>query len=160
MNKQERDAKIEEYGRGYDLLVAALAAVPRQSWDYKPSPTDWSVKEIIVHMGDSESMAALRVRKLIVEPGSTIMAYDESGWAGALKYQAQDAEDSIQIIKFARQTTYRLLKTLPEDVFRHSVVHPEYDEPYTFDQWLRIYSRHIPDHIEQLQKSYEAWKKR
>lgn len=160
MNKQERDAKIEEYGRCYDLLVTALAAVPRQAWDYKPSPADWSVKEIIVHMGDSESMAALRVRKLIVEPGSTIMAYNESGWADALKYQAQDAEDSIQIIKFARQSTYRLLKTLPDDVFRHSVIHPEYDEPYTFDQWLRIYSRHIPDHIEQLQKSYEAWKKR
>jgi len=159
MNKQERDAKIEEYGRGYDLLVAALAAVPRAAWEYKPSPADWSVKEIVVHMGDSESMAALRVRKLIVEPGSTLMAYDESGWANALNYQKQDVEDSLQIIKFARQTTYRLLKTLPEDVFHHAAVHPEYDEPYTFDQWLTIYARHIPDHIEQLQKSYEAWKK-
>ncbi len=159
MNKQERDAKIEEYGRGYDLLVAALAAVPRAAWEYKPSPTDWSVKEIVVHMGDSELMAALRVRKLIVEPGSTLMGYDELGWANALNYQNQDVEDSLQIIRFARQTTHRLLKTLPDDVFRHAVVHPEYDEPYTFDQWLTIYAHHIPDHIEQLQKSYEAWKK-
>ncbi len=160
MNKQERDARIEDYGRGYDQLMTALASVPRQAWEYKLSPTDWSVKEIIVHLGDSESMAALRVRKLIVEPGSTLMAYNESGWADALNYQKQDADDSLQIIKFARQSTYRLLKTLPEDVFRHAVVHPEYDEPYTFDQWLAIYSGHIPNHVEQLRKSYEAWKKR
>ncbi len=160
MNKQEREKKIEEYGRGSEILVSALEAVPRESWEYKPSPTDWSVKEIIVHLGDSESMAALRVRKLIVEPGSTLMAYDEAGWAGALHYQKQDAEDSLQIIKYARQSTYRLLKTLHEDAFRHAVVHPEYDEPYTFEQWLTIYASHIPNHVEQLKRSYAAWKQR
>lgn len=160
MNKQEREAKIEEYGHGFDLLAAAVAGIPRESWEYKPAPKEWSIKEIIVHMGDSESMAALRVRKLIVEPGTTLMGYNESGWADALHYLKQDVEDSLQIIKLARQTTYRLLKTLPEEVFRHAVVHPEYDEPYTFDQWLTIYAHHIPDHIEQMRKTYEAWKKR
>lgn len=160
MNKQERDQKIEEYGRGYGLLQAALGAIPREAWEYKPAPNEWSVKEIVVHMGDSESMAALRVRKLIVEPGTTLMAYNESGWADALNYRKQDMEDSLQIIKYARQSTYRLLKMLPDEVFRHAVVHPEYDEPYTFDRWLNIYAHHIPDHIEQMKKSYDAWKKR
>ncbi len=160
MNKQERDAKIEAYGKGYALLAAALKDIPPEAWEYKPSPSEWSVKEILVHMGDSESMAALRLRKLIVEPGTTLMAYNESGWADALNYLKQDAEDSLQIIKYARQSTYRLLKTLPEEVFHHAVIHPEYDEPYTFDRWLTIYADHIPDHIRQMKKSYEAWKKR
>ncbi len=160
MNKKERDEKIEAYGRGYGLLQAALEAIPREAWDYKPAPNEWSVKEIVVHMGDSESMAALRLRKLIVEPGTTLMAYNESGWADALNYRKQDMEDSLQIIKYARQSTYRLLKTLPDEVFRHAVIHPEYDEPYTFDRWLNIYAQHIPDHIEQMKKSYDAWKKR
>ncbi len=52
-------------------------------------------------MGDSESMAALRARKLIVEPGSTLMGYEEAKWAGALDYQEQNLEDSLQIIKLA-----------------------------------------------------------
>ncbi len=160
MDKHERDAKIEEYGHGFDLLQSALAGIPRQAWEFKPAPKEWSVREVIVHMADSESMAALRLRKLIVEPGTTLMAYDESGWADALSYQKQDADDALQVIKYARQTTYRLLKTLPEAVFHHAVVHPEYDEPYTFDQWLTIYSHHIPDHIEQMKKAYEAWEQR
>lgn len=160
MNKQDRQAKIEAYGHGYDLLSAALDAIPRESWEYKASPKDWSVKEVVVHMADSESMAALRVRKLIVEPGSTLMGYNEAGWADALQYQKQDVDDALQIIRLARLSTYRLLKTLPDEVFQHAVVHPEYDEPYTFDQWLTIYSNHIPDHIEQIKKSYHAWQKR
>ena len=160
MNQGERNQKIEDYGRGYDHLLEALAGIPREAWDYKPSAQDWSVHEILVHMGDSESMAALRLRKLIVEPGSTLMGYDEAKWADALEYQKQDADDALQIIKLARQTSYRLLKTLPADVFDHAVEHPESSDPYTFDRWLGIYARHIPDHVEQMKKSYEAWKKK
>jgi hypothetical protein len=160
MNQQERNEKIEQYGRGFDLLTAALAEVPRVAWAFKPAPTEWSVHEIIVHMADSESMAALRVRKLIVEPGSTLMAYEEAKWADALNYLGQSADDALQVIKMARQTTYNLLKTLPDEVFSHSVTHPEYSELYTFDKWLNIYSRHIPDHVEQLKNAYRVWQGR
>ena len=160
MDQNERYEKIEQYGYGYSLLTAALAKLPREAWDFKASSEDWSVHEIIVHMGDSESMAALRVRKLIVEPGSKLMGYEEAKWAGALDYQKQNLEDSLEIIKLARQSTYQLLKSLPEEVFTHSVTHPEYSEPYTFDKWLTIYAKHIPDHIEQIKKSVEVWKKR
>jgi len=158
MNATERNEKIDLYGRGYDLLNAALAEIPREAWKFKPSPTDWSVHEIIVHMADSESMSALRVRKLIVEPGSMLMGYEEAKWADALDYHSHSVDDALQVIKYARQTTYNLLKTLPDEIFEHSVKHQEYDEPYTFEKWLNIYARHIPDHIEQLKKSFEAWK--
>jgi hypothetical protein len=160
MDKEERSRRIEEYGRGHQVLTEALAAIPRAAWRHKPAADEWSVHEIIVHIGDSESMAALRVRKLIVEPGSILMGYEEGKWAGALDYQKQDVEDSLQIIKMARQTTYRLLKTLPDEVFEHSVKHPEYSEPYTMEKWLNIYARHIPDHVEQLKKAAEGWKKK
>jgi DinB superfamily len=159
MNEAERKQKIEAYGRGYDHLLEALADIPREAWDFKPSPTDWSVHEVIVHMADSESMAALRLRKLIVEPGTTLMGYEEAKWADALEYQKQDADDALQIIKLARQTTYRILRTLPPEVFSHSLTHPEYSDPYTFDKWLSIYANHIPDHVDQMKRAYEAWRK-
>jgi hypothetical protein len=159
MDKKERNEKIEAYGRGFDLLKAALAEIPKEAWKARPQPNEWSVHEIAVHMADSESMSALRVRKLIVKPGSMLMGYEESKWADALSYKDQNVEDALQIIKLARLTTYRLLKTLPDEIFTHSVTHPEYKEPYTFEGWLNIYARHIPDHIEQIKKTVEAWKK-
>ncbi len=159
MNIKERNEKIEQYGRGFNLLMAALAEVPKEAWDARPEPNEWSVHEIVVHMADSESMSALRVRKLIVEPGSTLMGYEEAKWADALSYKKQSVDDALQIIKLARQTTYHLLKTLPDEVFTHSVTHPEFSEPYTFERWLNIYARHIPDHIEQIKKAVEMVKK-
>ena len=158
MDREEINEKIEQYGRGFDLLTAALAEVPREAWSYRPVPDEWSVHEIIVHMADSESMSALRARKLIVEPSSMLMGYEEAKWADALDYKKQSAEDALEIIRLARQSTYNLLKRQPDEIFTHSVIHPEYpDAPYTFEQWLIIYARHIPDHIEQLKRSYQAW---
>ena len=43
MNIQERNEKIELYGRGVDLLEQALQEIPREMWQFKPAPTEWSV---------------------------------------------------------------------------------------------------------------------
>jgi hypothetical protein len=158
MNKQEREEKIELYSRGYDLLKAALADVPQEAMKFKPAPTEWSVYEIIIHIADSESNAALRARKLIVEPGGTLMGYDQDSWANTLHYHDHNLEDALETTRLVRKTTYELLKRQPDEVFKNTVKHPEYDEPYTFEQWINIYSAHIPGHIEQIQNNMMLWR--
>lgn len=164
MNRDECNELIEEYGRGFDLLNAALVEVPREAWEFKPAPNEWSIHEILLHFKDSESLGVIRLHKLIAEPGSTLMTYDEGKWAEALGYQNQDVDDALQIFKLTRKMTYHLLKILPDDVFSYSVIHPEgnvypeYGDAYTFEKWLHIYTRHVPDHVEQLKRTYQAWK--
>lgn len=158
MTPEERNDKIELYGRGYDLLIEALKEIPREMWQFKPAPAEWSVHEVLVHLADSESNAALRARKLIAEPGGSLMGYDQDRWAVMLDYHDQSDEDALEIVRLVRKTTYALLKKQPDSVFEHSVNHPEYDEPYTFAQWLDIYSAHIPGHIEQIQNNYRIWR--
>ena len=160
MDKQERESKIELYGRGYDLLIAALSEIPREAWLFKPEHKEWSVYEVLIHLADSESNAALRARKLIVEPGGAVMAYDQDTWTNELNYHDHDYEDALEIVRLVRKTTYGLLQKQPDEVFEHSVQHPEYDEPYTFEQWLNIYSAHIPGHIEQIRNNYKIWRDR
>jgi len=158
MTPEERMEKIELYGRGFDQLTATLAEIPKEAWKFKPEPTEWSVHEIIIHLADSESNAALRARKLAVEPGDTLMGYDQDVWANNLNYHDQNPEDALQFVKYARLTTYYWLKTLPDEVFTHTVIHPEYDEPYTFEMWVDIYSAHIPGHIEQIENDVKIWR--
>lgn len=159
MNITERNEKIELYGRGFDLLKAALSEVPQEAMKFKPEPTEWSIYEIIIHIADSETNAALRARKLIVEPGGSLMGYDQDAWAVTLNYHDHNLEDALDATRIARKTTYELLKRQPEEVFSHSIIHPEYKDPYTFDKWVDIYSAHIPGHIEQIKNNMTIWKK-
>lgn len=157
MASEKRLAKIEEYGRGYDLLIEVLKQLPKEMWQFKPSPKDWSVHEIIIHLADSETNSYLRARRLIAEPGQPLTAYDQDVWAEVLDYHQQSTDEALQILQFVRLTTYKLLKTLPEEVWSNTVVHPEYDEPYSFTQWLEIYADHIPNHIEQMKENQHIW---
>jgi hypothetical protein len=127
---------------------------------FKPEPKEWSVHEIIIHIADSETNAALRARKLIVEPGGTLMGYDQDQWAIELNYHDMDLEDALEATRIARKTTYALLKRQPEEVFSHWLKHPEMEGQYSFEKWINIYSGHIPGHIEQIQNNITAWKKR
>jgi len=158
MNNEERNEKIELYGNGFSMLVEILKDIPREMWQFKPAPTEWSIHEVIIHLADSESNSALRARMLIVEPGGTLMGYDQPKWADTLDYHDQDIEDALEVTRLARKTTYELLKKQPNEVFTHSVRHPEYEEPYTFDDWVNIYSAHIPGHIEQIMNNYKIWR--
>ena len=161
MNNEERNEKIELYGRGFDLLIAALKEVPIGAMKFKPEPKEWSVHEIVVHIADSETNAAMRARKLMVEPGGTLMAYDQDKWANELNYHDQSMEDALETTRLVRKTTYALLKKVPAEVFEtHTLKHPEMpDVHYTLDRWLSIYSNHIPGHIEQIQNNVALWKK-
>ena len=106
----------------------------------------------------ASSNAALRARKLIVEPGGTLMGYDQEKWTVDLEYHDQSYEDALEIVRLVRKTTYELLKKQPDQVFEHWVKHPEYEEPYTFENWLNIYSAHIPGHIDQIRNNYKIWR--
>ena len=53
MNKQERNEKIELYGRGHDLLMQTLKDIPREMWKFKPEPKEWSVHEVLIHIAES-----------------------------------------------------------------------------------------------------------
>ncbi|MBI3159592.1 MAG: DinB family protein [Chloroflexi bacterium] len=158
MDKQERDALIEEYGAGYRKLKACLDSLPREMWQFKPASTEWSVHEIIVHLADSESNSALRARRLIVEPGQSVMAYDQDVWANGLNYHDQNWEDALETVRLVRKSTYELLKMQPDEVWTHAAVHPEFSDPYTFERWLKIYAAHIPGHIDQMRGNEKVWK--
>ncbi|MDH5605383.1 MAG: DinB family protein [Anaerolineae bacterium] len=157
MDAEQRKDLIEQYRRGYDELAACLNDIPAEMWQFKPEPHEWSVHEIIVHLADSESNSALRARLLIAEPGGALMVYDQDLWAKALDYHSQDWQDALQILKYARKSTYALIKDLPDEIWVHTARHPEYDEPYHFEMWLKIYAGHIPGHIKQIQNNHKLW---
>lgn len=153
---EDRAAKIESYGKAYDFLVESLKKFPQEMWCFKSEKNPWSIHNIIVHITDSEANSYIRCRRFVAEPGKDVLAYDENLWVSALDYDSQSAEDALALFKLLRGTTYNLIKPLPVSVWSNTVNHTE-NGTMTFDDWLDIYEQHIPDHVEQMQKTYDEW---
>lgn len=156
MTNQERTQKIELYGNAYQILTEGLKQFPKEMWQFKPAPDEWSVHELIVHITDSEANSFVRCRRFIAEPGSQVMAYDENQWGVALNYHGQSTDDALELFRWLRNNSYKLIKTLPESTWANTIYHPE-NGTMTMEEWLDMYARHVPDHLEQMQGVYKAW---
>ncbi len=151
MTLEERSRKIEAYGAAHRQLLAALERFPRGMWQFRPAPDRWTIHEIVVHIADSEANSYIRCRRLIAEPGSAVLGYDENKWAQVLHYHDQNADEAIELFKWLRRMSHALIKTLPDTAWSNTVVHSE-NGVMSMDDWLDTYERHIPDHIEQMQR--------
>jgi hypothetical protein len=91
-----------------------------------------------------------------IEPGQAVMAYDENQWAVALRYHDQSMEEALDLFRWLRLRTYQLIQSLPDSVWTQTLEHPE-NGTMSLEDWLDVYERHIPHHIEQMKDVYAAW---
>ena len=159
MNAEARAKKMVSYGNAHAALVDALRQFPREMWRFKLAPDQWSIHEIVIHLSHSEAHSYIRCRTCIAEPGQAVMAYDENEWAVALCYHDQSMEEALDLIKCLHLQTYTLIQSLPDSVWSHTLEHPE-NGTMSLDDWLDVYERHIPDHIDQMKGVYAAWRAR
>ena len=158
MTGEERAQKIASYGTAYNFLVEELKKFPPEMWNFKSELNPWSIHDIIIHITDSEANSYVRCRRFIAEPGKEVLAYDENRWVTALNYPAQSTEDALELFKLLRRCSYNLVKPLSEAVWSNEVIHSDSGR-MTFEEWLDTYDRHVPDHVEQMQKTYDEWVK-
>ncbi len=156
MTPEQRTRKIESYGQGYEQLTSALEQFPREMWTFRDEHGCWSIHEHLIHIADSEANSYIRCRRLIAEPGLSLMAYDENQWAEALLYHEQDIPDTLELFRWLRHKTFTLIKTLPESTWSHSACHPE-NGNMTLDDWLDVYESHVPEHVHSMQENHDAW---
>lgn len=156
MTTDERLRNIAVYGSAYDMLQKAIERYPREMWQYRPAPDDFTIHEILVHIADSEANSYVRCRRFIAEPGSVVLGYDEAGWARKLEYHAQPVEDAMGLFGRLRNSTFLLIRDLPQETWAHTVEHSE-NGTMTMDDWLEVYTSHVPEHIAQMERIYQAW---
>ena len=152
-----RSDMLHEYSLGYDQLKEALSKYPKEMWQYKPAPDQWSIHEIVIHVADSEAMGYGRMRMIVAENGEKITAYDQDKWANELRYHDTDVDMALELFGMLRKVNTKFLEETPEIFWStHAVMHPERGA-FTLDDWLKLYAAHISGHIQQMQRTYEHW---
>ena len=155
MTPEERHVLIKQYGAGYDEVIDALDNFPAESLGAHPLSGKWSAREIVHHLGDSETTSAIRLRRLLAEDDPVIQGYDQDQYATRLRYNERDMAPALEAFRCARETTMQLLPTLAEDDWQRAGTHTESGR-YTLEDWLRIYAAHAHNHAAQIHRLREA----
>jgi DinB superfamily len=155
MTPEERKDLIAKYAAGYDEVMNALNGFPSDSLGAHPIPGKWSAREIVHHLGDSESFSAGRLRKLLAEDNPVIQGYDQDQYAIKLRYNERDMAPALEAFRLARETTMQLLELMTEDDWKRAGTHTE-SGPYAAEDWLKIYAAHAHNHAAQIRRLRQA----
>jgi hypothetical protein len=151
MNAAEREALIDRYEDGFRAVTAALEGMSDTELAAREAPGEWSPREIVHHLADSEMTSAIRLRLLIAQDAPTLLGYDQEAFVRNL-YPDRPIAPSLAAFEAARAATAPILRRLSEEQWQRAGTHSESGR-YTVEDWLRIYGGHAHDHADQIRRA-------
>ncbi|MGH7718133.1 MAG: DinB family protein [Gemmatimonadaceae bacterium] len=139
---------IATYASAPERLRAAVLGLTEEQLTTPRAEGKWSTHQIAVHLADSELHAALRVRRLIAEPGTEFQMYDQATWARELT-PSTSIVAAVDAFALARRMTTETLLAVTSEQWAHICTHPERG-PMGLDQMLEILAWHGDHHIDQI----------
>jgi uncharacterized damage-inducible protein DinB len=113
------------------------------------APGKWSIRELLCHLVDSETVFLARCLHILSEPGVAVVPFDQDKWARTLPYGQRDLALARRLLVASRNSLIEVLDYLPEAIFGRSGTHPEHPQYRAWDIVTKA-STHMLHHYGQL----------
>jgi hypothetical protein len=130
-------------------LKAALADLPPGGLDKPYRDGGWTARQVVHHLADSHMNSQLRFRFALTEENPTITPYDESAWARLADASGGDIQTSLAIIEGIHTRWTILLRSLTEEQWKRTLVHPE-TGAWDLERLAGLYAWHGRHHVAHL----------
>lgn len=154
MDEERRNELIAQYADGHRVVAEALEGITDAEMDAREGPGEWSPRQIVHHLADSEMMSATRLRRLLVEDNPVIQGYDQEAFACSLPYDLP-IDGSLAVFKSVREANAPILRRITHEDWRRSGTNSD-SGPYGTERWLEILAVHAHEHADQLRRARAA----
>jgi hypothetical protein len=151
MSPEERARLIERYRDGHAEVTRALEGITEFELDTPEAAGEWSPRQVVHHLADSEMASALRIRQLVAQEHAVIQGYDQEEYARVLYYD-RPIEPSLAAFGAARACTVDLLVRMSEADWASAGTHSESGH-FSAEGWLEYYANHAHDHADQIRRA-------
>ena len=142
-------SRIQAYAAGASLPAAAIAGLNAAELDASPIPGTWSIRQIVLHLADSDLIASERMKRVIAEENPTLMAYDENAFVRNLGYHYLDPHAACELFRLNRLLTADILARQPPQAFARQGRHSE-KGMVTLGDLVESYIEHLAHHLKFL----------
>ncbi len=125
LSAEERNALIGDMAALPADLRAAVSGLSAGQLDSPYRPGGWTVRQVVHHLPDSHLNGYVRFKLALTEDEPAIVVYDQAAWAELADGRSDDVETSLALLETLHRRWTRLLRSLDEESFGRSYVHPE-----------------------------------
>jgi uncharacterized damage-inducible protein DinB len=137
---------VERYVAGAPVPAHSIQGLSHEQLNALPVPRTWSIQQIVLHLMDTDLIAAYRIKRIIAEEKPALDLYDENAFAVRLHYDKLEAKAAAEIFRLNRILTGQLLHELPDEAFRRMGLHQEMGE-MSVSLFVRLYVKHVEHHM-------------
>jgi hypothetical protein len=119
------------------------------------APGKWSVRFILLHLSDSETVLFDRIRRVLSEPRQVIWVYDQDAWARGLDYAQVPLDISRRIYQSVREAIIYYAARYYEEKGDLEFVHSVTGVRTLKDEFDKVAS-HNEHHLGQIRRALEA----
>jgi len=146
MTRQEIVDTLRALPSQVEELVQSLS---QDALRWRPSPDQWSIKEVCAHLRDSTEIEGTRIRRMVEEDDPLLPAYDQDALARERDYQNQPMPPILTAIRAFSGGLAYLLENLSEEEWQRPGRHEE-QGPVTVTQRAQRFANHARGHLEQM----------
>ncbi|HEX7721734.1 MAG TPA: DinB family protein [Pyrinomonadaceae bacterium] len=128
----------------FDLGEADLARIY--------APGKWSVRFILHHLADAETVLNDRIRRTISEPKQVLLVFDQDAWANGLDYSRLPLDISRGIYEATRAGLIYLAREHYERSGHLEFIHSETGVRTLKDEFDKV-AAHNEEHLAQIEAS-------
>lgn len=126
----------------FDLAEAELAKTY--------APGKWSVRFILHHLADAETVLNDRIRRTISEPKQVLLVFDQDAWAKGLDYSHMPLDISRRIYEATRAGIIQLAREHYERNGHLEFIHSETGVRTLKDEFDKV-AAHNEEHLKQIE---------
>jgi hypothetical protein len=113
--------------KSLEKVNARLRDLPEAKWNHRYAPDKWSVKELMVHVNDTERILSYRALRFARNDNTPLQGFDESHYG---KYSYADLRSGASILsefQSIRAATLALFEGLPKEAYFFTGKANQYD---------------------------------
>ncbi len=148
---QELKDLLERFRSGPGNLERSIDGLSEHELEFRPSPGKWTIREIVLHLCDSEIVGAYRIRCIMGEDDAQLIAYDQDKWAARLNYGKRNLSNAVELFRMLRKSTAELFVDMDDSIWTRSATHTERGR-VTLADMVKLYADHCENHVAQIRK--------
>ena len=137
-----------------DQLRVLLQGIPDADANSRPAPGEWSVKEVIGHICDSERIFAYRALRIARGDTTPLAGFNQNEYVEATDFNVRSLADLMEEFTLQRRANVVCFKSLTDTEMTRRGVASEH--PISARALLFIMVGHVMHHIESLQVDYKV----
>jgi len=146
---QDDPASVQEETPG---AVHAMVATAAGDLRRRPAAGEWSVLELVGHLGDAELVMAARYRWVLAHEEPPISAYDQDRWVDRLRHNEEDPRDLLALFEALRRANLALWRNASSSARQRVGIHSERGRE-SLDLMFRMIAGHDRFHLAQMDRT-------